>query len=399
METTPRYFSELNLSEELLKEIDQAGFAHPTPIQEKSIPIALTGKDLIGCAQTGTGKTLAFALPFIQKLKGSRGTGALILCPTREIALQTHEVLKQFGNPLRVSNVVLIGGQRLRSQENALKKNPTILVATPGRLVDHMERKNVDLRTVHHLAIDEADHMLDLGFLPQMRRILKVLPTKRQTLMFSATFPREIEQLARQYLDHPERVDVVPPGTPAEGINHVLYLVDPQHKREAIMEILKDTSESTLVFTRTKLDAEWLYRLLKKMGHEVHALHSDRSQGERTHTLADFRKGKFPILVATDVLARGIDVSGIAHVINFDIPQNPEDYIHRVGRTARGQATGDASTFATWMEIRFVEAIEKLLGKPIPRQTISGIPEFKEVVSPKRPPGKIGRRGKRVRLR
>ncbi len=390
METTPKSFHDLPLSETLLTLLDQAGFSHPTPIQEEAIPLALTGKDLIGCAQTGTGKTLAFCLPLLEKLQGKPGTQALILCPTREIAQQTHEVLQKFGPALKLNSVVLIGGKRLHTQQMDLKKHPTFLVATPGRLMDHVERRNISLAHIPHVVLDEADHMLDLGFLPQVRNILKCLPAKRQTFMFSATFPRAIEQLASQFLKDPQRVDVAPPGTAAAGIDHHLYLMDPQYKRRAIIDLLEGTKESTLIFTRTKLDAEWLFRLLRKEGHEVHALHSNRSQGERSRTLEQFKQNAFPILVATDIMARGIDVSDIAHVINYDIPQNPEDYVHRVGRTGRAQATGHASTLATVLERHYVQAIEKQLGAPIPRRIIPGIPEVQEVsLAPSRKKGRV----------
>jgi ATP-dependent RNA helicase RhlE len=396
METTPRSFGELGLSPDILEQIARAGFEHPTPIQEMSIPIALRGSDLIGCAQTGTGKTLAFCLPLLEKLKGHKEGRALILCPTREIAMQTSEVLRQFGGPFHMHHATLIGGRRMGGQIQELRKHPHFIVATPGRLMDHWERRNISLKHIGHVVLDEADHMLDLGFLPAVQKILSGLPEKRQTLMFSATFPYEIERLAKQFLHNPERVDVAPPGTAAAGIEHHLYLVDPHDKRQAVLTLLEGANESTLIFTRTKLDAEWLYRLLSAQGHNVHTLHSDRSQGERIETLAKFKKGEILILVATDLLARGIDVSGIAHVVNFDIPQNPEDYIHRVGRTARGKATGHASTLATPLEKHFLEAVEKQLGAPIPRRSLPGITEYKEMAVSLR--GR-GRKGKRVRLR
>jgi ATP-dependent RNA helicase RhlE len=385
METTPRSFGELGLSPDILEQIARAGFEHPTPIQELAIPIALRGVDLVGCAQTGTGKTLAFCLPLLEKFKGHKEGRALILCPTREIAMQTSEVLRQFGGPFKMHHATLIGGRNMGGQIEELKRHPHFIVATPGRL-----------KSIGHVVLDEADHMLDLGFLPAVQQILSGLPEKRQTLMFSATFPYEIERLSKQFLHKPERVDVAPPGTAAEGIEHHLYLVDPHDKRRAVLTLLEGTKESTLVFTRTKLDAEWLYRLLSAQGHNVHTLHSDRSQGERIETLAKFKKGEILILVATDLLARGIDVSGIAHVVNFDIPQNPADYIHRVGRTARGKATGHASTLATPLEKHFLEGVEKQLGYPIPRGSLAGIPEYKESVVTLR--GR-GRKGKRVRLR
>lgn len=400
MDTTPSLFSKLGLSTELLQSLESASFVHPTPIQKVSIPVSLEGHDLIGCAQTGTGKTLAFALPMIERLKGRKGTHGIILCPTREIAIQTHETLEKIGGPLKIHSVVVIGGRQLGSQTELLRKHPSIVVATPGRLVDHMERGNIDLRHIEILVLDEADHMLDLGFLPQIRRILRELPTDRQTLMFSATFPREIEQLAQQYLRNPKRIDIARPGTVKEGIDHEIYILEPPQKRLAILTLLKDEKESTLVFTRMKIDAEWLSRLLAKEGHSVHVLHADRTQAERTQTLEKFRNGEYQIVVATDLLARGIDIKGIAHVVNFDIPHNPEDYIHRAGRTARHEATGKTSTLASWTEMHFVTAIEKQLGFPIPRKELSGIAAFEETPKVKNAPfGKIGRRGPRVRMR
>ena len=400
METTQRLFSELGLSEPLLDSLEKAGYRHPSPIQEAAIPVALADNDLIGIAQTGTGKTLAFVLPLLEKLQGIPGTQAVILCPTREIALQTQVAIEKIGKPLGVHSVAIIGGKPIRAQATALKQDPSILVATPGRLCDHMERRNVDLGHIGYLVMDEADHMLDLGFLPQIRRILRVLPKDRQTLMFSATMPSQITQLANQYLNSPQRVEIARPGTAAEGIEHALYVVEPQYKREAILRILREEKESTLVFTRTKLDADWLSRLLQKEGHSVEAIHSDRSQGERIQALEDFKQGRCQILVATDIVARGIDVKGIAHVVNYDIPQSPEDYVHRSGRTARMNATGKASTLATWVEMHFAEQIEKLLGFQLPRKQVVGLPAFEETPAiPVTPFGRSGTRGKRVRLR
>jgi len=400
METTPRQFKDLGLSAPVLESLEKAGFHHPTPIQEASIPVAMADNDLIGIAQTGTGKTLAFVLPLIEKLQGIEGTRAVILCPTREIALQTHAAIEKVGTPLNVNSVAIIGGKPISGQTNSLKKHPSILVATPGRLCDHMERRTVNMASISFLVMDEADHMLDLGFLPQIRHILRALPKDRQTLMFSATMPSEITRLAEQYLNNPQRVQIAPPGTAAVGIEHALYMMEPQYKREAILKVLKEEKESTLVFTRTRLDAEWLSRLLAKENHSVEAIHSDRSQSERISVLEGFKNDQFQILVATDIMARGIDVKGIAHVVNFDIPQTAEDYVHRSGRTARMNATGRASTLATWVESHFVEQIEKLLGFQLPRKHVEGIPVFEETPAiPVTPFGRAGTRGKRVRLR
>jgi len=400
MEITQKGFADLGLSPELLGSLEKNGFLHPTPIQEKSIPVGLQKKDVIGCAQTGTGKTLAFVVPLIEHLKGTKGTQAVILCPTREIAMQTHAAIEKVGKPLKVHSIDIIGGRRMRAQITGLQQGTQILVATPGRLVDHMERGNVDLSKIKHLVLDEADHMLDLGFLPQMRRILRVLPADRHTMMYSATFPREIAQLASQYLNDPVRIEVVPPGTTAEGVEHALYLIEPQDKRQAILTLLEAEKRTSLIFTRTRLDAEWLSRLLASLGHSVDSLHSDRSQSERISILEKFKNREFQMLVATDIMARGIDVKGIDLVVNFDIPQTAEDYVHRIGRTARLGSTGHGITLATWMEMHFVEQIEKQIGFPLPRKTIEGIKPFDDKLKVKpQALGKVGRRGPRVRLR
>ncbi|MCP5468023.1 MAG: DEAD/DEAH box helicase [Deltaproteobacteria bacterium] len=396
-------FSDLGLSQALATRLSRQKIKSPTPIQKKSLPIALEGKDLIGIAQTGTGKTLAFVLPLLEKLVSEQEIKALILSPTREIAQQTFEVIQKLTRNLELKGEdvhasLIIGGKSLSAQIRQLQKNPQIVIATPGRLVDHMERKNIDAKIFNYVVLDEADHMLDLGFLPQVRTIMRSLPAERQTLMLSATFPHEIESLAKHYQKNPVQIRVKPPGTAAEGIEHALYLLDPENKRPAILKLI-DPEESTLVFTRTKLDAEWLYRLLLNKGYEVHALHADRKQMQRNAALESFKKGKTKTLVATDIMARGIDVVGIAHVINFDIPHNADDYIHRVGRTARAKAKGRASTLATWMDKSHIEAIEAKLGSPLPRQEIAGIPAFKEVKVSPSSLGKIGRRGKRVRMR
>ncbi len=403
MNQTEISFASLKISKELLRQLEKQNIQKPTAIQQKSIPIVLTGKDLIGIAQTGTGKTLAFVLPLIEKITQQGEKKALILSPTREIAQQTYDVFHKLtrsvkSNGKTIHAALIIGGKSLVAQVRQLNKNPHVIIATPGRLVDHMERKNINSQLFQYVVLDEADHMLDLGFLPQMRIILRALPQKRQTLMLSATFPREIENLAAQYLNMPSKVQVVPPGTAAEGIEHGIYLLDPENKRKAIMELIQ-AEESTLVFTRTKLDAEWLYRLLLSKGYSVHALHADRKQSERNAALESFKKGETKTLVATDIMARGIDVVGIAHVINFDIPHQADDYIHRVGRTARAKAKGRASTLATWMDKSYLEEIESKLGKPLPRKEIPGIPAFSEVKVAAPSLGKVGRRGKRVRLR
>lgn len=392
VETTAASFADLGLSKPVLATLTEIGFAHPTPIQSAVIPTALTGADLIGLAETGSGKTAAFALPMAEKLQHGGGLRGLILCPTREIALQTTAFLKHFGKSHQLKTVCIIGGEKMGPQLSGLKNDPDIVVATPGRLVDHMDRKTISLDKVSMLVLDEADHMLDLGFLPQVETICKRLPKERQTFMFSATMPPPIERLTSKYLNNPQRVDLRPDGRAARGITHRLYLVEPEHKKACIRALLQQELGSTLVFVRMKRDADWLCRLLETEGHPVTALHSDRSQSERVAALESFRQGEHRILVATDIMARGIDVRGIQHVINFDLPENVEDYVHRAGRTARANATGIVSSISTWQHLPMVKDIEKALGADLPRCTAPGVTPFTEVA-----PKPMGRRGLPVR--
>jgi ATP-dependent RNA helicase RhlE len=388
--TTDQSFESLGLSEPILKCIHHVGFKHPTPIQSAVIKIALTGKDLIGLAQTGSGKTAAFVLPLTERLTHGRGVRGLIVCPTREIALQTKAFLDLFGEHHHLRTVCLIGGVSMGPQIRDLKKQPDIIVATPGRLIDHVERRNVRLDQIQELVLDEADHMLDLGFLPQIEMILKTVPKNRHTMMFSATMPPEIERLSQRFLADPIRIDILPEGRAAEGITHRLYLVGPENKKVCLLAMINQELGSTLIFTRRKLDADWLSRILEKEGHPVTAIHSDRSQAERTQALKGFREGEHRIMVATDIASRGIDVPGIQHIINFDIPETVEDYIHRAGRTARRDATGIVSTIATWLDNEMIGKIEKTLGQPIPRCTVAGVEPFVERKA--KPFGKEARR-------
>src|SRR5436190_745294 len=377
--TTDQNFTTLGLSPEILDTVRQIGFEHPTPIQAAVIPIALTGKDVIGLAQTGSGKTAAFALPLAERLTHGRGVRGLILSPTREIALQTKAFLDLFGQHHALNTACLIGGVKIRPQTDALKAKPDIVVATPGRLLDHLRQRHVALDAIEVLVLDEADHMLDLGFLPQMRDILRRLPRERQTMMFSATMPDSIEMIARDFMRDPVRIDITPEGSAAEGITHRLYLVKESDKRNALLVLLDEELGSTLVFVRRQIDAEWLYHILKQKGHPVTRMHADRSQGKRVQALEGFREGQHRILVATDIAGRGIDVPGITHVINFDIPENVEDYVHRGGRTARGAAQGIVSTIATWQELPMVRQIETTLGESIPRCTVPGVEPWVEL--------------------
>ncbi len=375
-------FASLGLSAEVVTTIEKIGFVHPTPIQAAVIPTALTGKDVIGLAQTGSGKTAAFVLPLAEKLVHGRGVRGLILAPTREIALQTKAFLDLFGKHHDLSTVCLIGGVRMRPQLDGLKQNPDIVVATPGRLLDHVQRRSLSLDKIEMLVLDEADHMLDLGFLPQIRDILRRLPRERQTMMFSATMPDSIEMIARDFMSEPQRVDIMPVGSAAEGITHRVYLVKQEDKRACLLALLEQELGSTLVFTRRKVDAEWLYSVLDRKGHPVARIHADQSQNKSVSALKTLREGQHRILVATDIAGRGIDIPGIEHVINFDIPENVDDYVHRAGRTARGRAQGIVATIASWQDLPMVRKIEETLGEKIARCTVPGVEAWEESEKP-----------------
>src|SRR5215210_4718167 len=378
-------FTALGLTAEVISTVEEIGFVHPTPIQAAVIPTALTGKDVIGLAQTGSGKTAAFVLPMAEKLVHGRGVRGLILSPTREIALQTKAFLDIFGKHHELNTACVIGGVKMKPQFDALKSQPDIIVATPGRLLDHVKRRSVSLDKIETLVLDEADHMLDLGFLPQMREILKRLPRDRHTMMFSATMPDSIEMIARDFMRNPDRVDIMPVGA-AEGITHRLYVVKAEDKRPALVALLGEELGSTLVFTRRKIDAEWLYSVLERQGHPVARIHADQSQNKRVSSLQTFREGQHRILVATDIAGRGIDVPGIEHIINFDIPENVDDYVHRAGRTARGRAKGIVATIATWQDLPMLRKIEETLGEKVARCTVPGVEAWEE--SEKKPASK-----------
>jgi ATP-dependent RNA helicase RhlE len=379
VQTTDQSFETLGLSPPILSSVRRIGFLHPTPIQAAVIPVALAGRDLIGLAETGSGKTAAFALPLAERLTHGRGVRGLILSPTREIALQTKAFLDLFGEEHRLATVCLIGGVPMHPQISGLRRHPDIVVATPGRLFDHMERGNVALGDIEMLVLDEGDHMLDLGFLPQVQRILQELPSARQTLMFSATMPQQIERLAERFMVEPVLIDITPEGKAAQGISHRLYLVDPDDKKACILALLNQELGSTLVFIRRKTDAEWLAAILEREGHPVERIHSNLSQGQRVQALQGFREGAHRILVATDIAARGLDVPLIRHIINFDMPEAVEDYIHRAGRTARGSAAGLVSSIATWRDKPLIKEIEQTLGLELPRCTVPGVAPYVEI--------------------
>jgi len=372
-------FKDLGLSDEILQSIERIGFKNPTPIQSAVIKPSLEGKDIMGLAQTGSGKTAAFVIPMAERLMHGDGLRGLIICPTREIALQSKAFLDLFGKHHQLKTVCVIGGVRMGPQIKELKDKPDIIVATPGRLADHMQRKNIRLNNIEELVLDEADHMLDMGFIDQIKQIMRGIPKKRHTMMFSATMPSSIESLSKQFLDDPLRVDILPEGGAAEGIIHRLYMVDEEDKKKCLLSLLNQELGSTLVFTRTKIDADWLCRVLEKEGHPVTNIHSDRSQAERTKALSGFRKGEHRILIATDIAARGIDVPGIEHIVNFGMTQTVEEYIHRAGRTARMDEIGIVSTICTWLDKEMLTRIEAELEKEIPRCSAPGVKQYVQI--------------------
>lgn len=368
-------FDELGLKPELLAAVRDAGYAHPTPIQRDAIPVALNGRDLIGLAQTGTGKTAAFTLPILQRLMGGPcRTRALILAPTRELAAQVDESFRRYGQHSGLSFIAVSGGVPIEPQERGLRGGADIVIATPGRLLDHLERQNVTFDDLEVLVLDEADRMLDMGFAPQINRIVAQIPPYRQTMLFSATMQSEVEALARKYLRKPVVVQVGRRSEAASTVTHAVYPVPRERKSALLVELLRSTSdmESVLIFTRTKHGADRVVRHLERAGVEATALHADKTQAQRTRALEAFKAGTVRILVATDIAQRGLDVSGISHVINYDVPQQPEDYVHRIGRTGRAAQTGDAFTFMSTDEIAMVRTIERMLGQPIPRISVPG---------------------------
>jgi ATP-dependent RNA helicase RhlE len=376
-------FSDLALAPELLHAVRDAGYTHPTPIQEQAIPLALAGRDLIGLAQTGTGKTAGFTLPIIHNLITTplvdtagnpvHRVRVLILTPTRELAAQVEESFRKYGKYTELRVVPVFGGVGLEPQSKALRRGVDVVVATPGRLLDHMERKNVSFEDLEVLVLDEADRMLDMGFAPQLNRIVAEIPPYRQTLLFSATMPPEVEALARKYLRKPLVVQVGRRSEAANTVTHAVYPVPRERKSTLLAALLKHSDmDSVLIFTRTKHGADRVVRHLEDEGVAATAMHADKSQGERTRALEDFKSGKVRVLVATDIAQRGLDVSGITHVINYDVPQQPEDYVHRIGRTGRAAATGDAYTFMSPDEISMVRTIERTIGQQIPRISMPG---------------------------
>ena len=366
---TPDTFESFGLSDPLLEDLARIGFVTPTPIQAKAIAPALQGRDILGCAQTGTGKTAAFVVPMVERLAGSpegppRG---LVLAPTRELAFQIQETIDQLGRSSRVYATTVVGGADMQAQVRGLGQRPEIIVATPGRLLDLMWHGAADLRDVEVVVLDEADRMLDMGFADQLNQVIDALPPERQSFLYSATLATDLRELARMSLRDPFHAVVAKPATPADGVTHTLHDTTPGAKTPLLLSLLEEDRESVLVFTRTKSRADLIGETLRRSGHRAAAIHGDLSLERRRSALEGFRRGRYKILVATDIAARGLDIDHIGHVINYDLPYTPEDYVHRIGRTARMAAVGRATSFATDADARSVEAIETMLGRSIPR--------------------------------
>jgi ATP-dependent RNA helicase RhlE len=368
-------FSQLGLSDALAYGVQEMGYLEPTPIQKQAIPFVLAGRDVIGSAQTGTGKTAAFALPIIQRLGGHGAMRVLVLEPTRELALQVEEAFQKFAKFTDLRVTIVYGGVGYGKQTDDLRRGVDILAATPGRLLDHLEQGNCRLDQINILVLDEVDRMLDMGFLPDVKRIVAQCPKDRQTLFFTATLPPEIEQLAAWALRDPAKVEIGRQRSPAETVAHGFYPVVASQKFDLLQLLLERTEfKSVIIFCRTRMGADRIASRLKSSGHTVGVLHSDRSQRERIEALDGFKSGKFEVLVATDIAARGLDIAGVSHVINYDVPENAEDYVHRIGRTGRAHNTGDAFTLVTEEDVRDARSIERYMGIPVERKKIEGFP-------------------------
>ncbi|HEX7078958.1 MAG TPA: DEAD/DEAH box helicase [Candidatus Eisenbacteria bacterium] len=386
-------FDKLGLPLPVLKGVRAAGYVQPTPVQQRAIPIVLTGQDLIAAAQTGTGKTAAFVLPILARLLGGPPRlRALVLTPTRELAAQVETNARDYARFTELRVGVVYGGVPLPPQERMLKQQGVdLLVATPGRLLDLHDRLALRLDYIEILVLDEADRMVDMGFAPDLKRILRHLPTQRQTMLFSATMPPELNRVAQEALHDPARVDLAPPSRPAAGITQAVYPISRHLKTDLLDDLItRGNMGSVLVFTRTKHGADRLARSLVRRGHSIATLHGNRSQSQRERALGDLRRGRVQVLVATDIASRGLDVEGITHVINYDVPHTPEDYVHRIGRTGRVDAVGDAFTLMSPEEGKQMTAIERFLGRSIPRVTL---PDFDYKARPREERGRPGDEG------
>jgi len=370
--TNKSNFYGLGIAPNILAVLDKFNFKIPTPIQEKSIPSAIEGKDLLGLAQTGTGKTLAFGIPMIQAaLQGKHG---LVILPTRELALQVEQTLHKIGISLGVRTALLIGGESIYRQLQALRKNPTIILGTPGRMIDHLQQKTLSLKGIKILVLDEADRMLDMGFAPQLKQILTTVPRERQTMLFSATMPNEIIHLAHSYMKLPLRIEIAPSGTTSAKVTQELFFISKPDKPRLLEKLLSEYHGSILIFSRTKFGAKKIAAGVRALKHAVTELHSNKSLSQRREALDGFKNGKYRILVATDIASRGIDVKGIELVLNYDLPDNAEDYIHRIGRTARAGAAGNAISFATPDQRGDVRNIERLMRAALPLRKLPELP-------------------------
>jgi ATP-dependent RNA helicase RhlE len=368
-------FNNFGLSSEVVRGTQAMGFAEPTPIQLRAFPIILEGKDLIGTAQTGTGKTAAFALPILTLLGQHGKFRCLVLEPTRELAAQVETAFRDYGRFTDIRATVLHGGVGYGKQKEDLKRGVDIVVATPGRLLDHLEQKTLHFRDVNILVLDEVDRMLDMGFMPQVRQIVEKISRDRQTLLFSATLPPEIERLTKWVLRDPELVEIGIRRSPAETVSHAVYPVAAEQKFDLLMALLERTQfDSVLIFCRTKMNADRVAHKLKQGNHAVAVLHSNRTQRERIEALEGFKSGKYEVMVATDIASRGLDIAGVSHVINYDVPEHPEDYVHRIGRTGRAQNVGDAFTLMNGEEVSALQAIEHFIGQKIPRLKLENFP-------------------------
>jgi ATP-dependent RNA helicase RhlE len=394
-------FSNLGIAPNILSCLQKLHFLHPTPIQQKAIPIGVSGEDLIGIAQTGTGKTLAFAVPMIQRVLSTHKSG-LVIVPTRELAIQVNETFIKVGRPFSIRTAVLIGGESIHKQFAAIRLKPQIIIATPGRLIDHLQLNTVSLIQTAVLVLDEADRMLDMGFEKPIKKIISFLSENRQTMLFSATMPEAISNIANKYMKKPLRIEVAPAGATVERVEQEVFIVTNNQKPALLRQILTEYTGTVLVFSRTKYGAKKITRTIRQSGHAADELHSNRSLNQRTSALNGFKNGKHRILVATDIAARGIDVTGIEVVINYDLPSNSEDYVHRIGRTARAGRAGKAISFACPDQKRDLQAIEKLIRLRLP---IKALPELapsvippplpKQNLNPQRPKNNWGSRRKK----
>lgn len=377
-------FHGLGIAPGLLETLEKLQFKAPTPIQVQAIPMAIQGKDIVGIAQTGTGKTLAFCIPMLQRLAQVKGQGLVVL-PTRELVLQVDEVFRKIGSGIHIRTAVLIGGTAIGPQVQALSRKPLVILATPGRLLDHLKQKHLRLDTIRVAVLDEADRMLDMGFLPQIRDIFKALPDERQTLLFSATMPPEIMKIAAACMKLPVRVEIAPAGTVSERVTQELFIVPKEQKINLLGKLLMDSQGPALVFTRTKHGAQKVVRHIRDFGIRAAEIHSNRSLQQRREALEGFKSGRYRVLVATDIASRGIDVVGIEWVINYDLPATSSDYVHRIGRTARASASGHAITFALSDQKREIQAIERVIRQSLLVSKLPDLPPPPPRISESRP--------------